>query len=228
MNYLYKYKGKYRLLLELDKNTNDFVRNHDGSIEDIDMYVSCQFGNKITTYGHMDDNKKTMWLTAYIPSVVRGRNIRKALDKKDIPYIRYHETDEEVEFLFKAKYIDEVATLLKAKVNGADISPFSTRNLPKADVEIPTEEIEKYKAIIADVQKGDLLLIHRLTEDFLVNILNKKLRKTNKTFDYSTDMKKLMMARMAKEYIFVKNFWNEYLEYLKKEIKKFYKNKEDR
>jgi hypothetical protein len=214
--------------MEIDKNTCDFPKNPDGSIEDCDMFISCQYGNKITTYGHMDDNKKTVWLTAYIPSVVRGRNIRKALDEKEIPYIRYHETDEEVEFLFKAKYIDEVATLLKAKVNGCDISPFSSKNLPKADVEIPTDEIEKYKVVIVDVQKGDLLLIHRLTEDFLVNILNKKLRKTDKSFDYSADMKKLMMTRMAKEYIFTKGFWNEYLTFLKKEINKFYKNKESR
>lgn len=225
MNYLYKYKGKYRLMLELDKNTNDFPRNPDGSIEDCDMYISCQHGNKITTYGHMDDNKKTVWLTAYIPSLIRGRNVKKALDEKEVPYINYHETDEEVEFLFKAKYIDEVATLLKAKVNGCDISPFSSRNLPKADVELPKEETERYKAVVADVQKSDLLLIHRLTEDFVVNVLNKKLRKTSKAFDYSADMKKLMMSRMAKEYIWIKNFFDEYLEYLQKEIKKFYKNK---
>ena len=39
-------------------------------------------------------------------------------------------------------------------------------------------------------------------------------------------MKKLMMSRQAKEYIYTKNMWNEYLKYLEEEIKKFYKEKE--
>lgn len=226
--YLMKFKGVYRLLPELDKETNDFPRDHKGDIDESydDIFISCQYGNKITTYGHMPDNKKTMWLTAYIPSLGRGRNIKKAMDAKGVPYTHYRETDEEVEFRFKAKDIEEVATLLKAKTSGADISPFSSKNLPKANVKIPTEEIERYKAVIADVQKGDLLIIHRITESFLVNILNKKLRKTEgKSFVYSTDMKKMKMARMAKEYIFTKNMWEEYLVYLKKEIDKFYNNK---
>lgn len=222
-NYLYKYKGKYRLLLEIDKNTNDFVRDENGDVIDIDMYISCQYGNKITAYGHMGDNKKTMWLTAYIPSVVRGKNILKTLDAKGIQYVQPYILDEEVEFKFKAKDIEEVATLLKAKTNGCDISPFSIKNLPKADVEIPTEEIEKYKAISARVEKGDLLLIHRITDAFLVNILSKRLRKTEgKAFSYVTDMKKMKMGRMPKEYIWSKGFFEEYLNYLKKEIDKFY------
>ena len=78
------------------------------------------------------------------------------------------------------------------------------------------------KAITADVRKEDLLVIHRLTEAFLINILNKKLRKTDKSFNYTTDMRKLKMGRMSKEYIYTKEFWNEYLEYLQKGIKKYY------
>ena len=31
MNYLMKYKGVYRLLPELDKNTNDFIRDENGN-----------------------------------------------------------------------------------------------------------------------------------------------------------------------------------------------------
>ena len=38
-NYLKKYQGQYRLKLEIDESTNDFPRNEDGSIEDIDMYM---------------------------------------------------------------------------------------------------------------------------------------------------------------------------------------------
>lgn len=112
---------------------------------------------------------------------------------------------------------------MKVKTSGANISPFSTKNLPKANVEIPTEEIERYKAITAEVQKEDLLIIHRITSDFLSNILAKKYKKLgNKKFDVMVDMRKMMMARMAKEYIYSKGMFEEYLNYLKKEINKFY------
>ena len=224
-NYILKFRNKYRLLPEIDKSTNDFVKNSDGSYADEDIYIPCAYESKITTYGHMKDNKKTVWLTAYIPSIGRGRNIKKALDEKGIEYVGYIETSIEVEFKFKAKDIDEVATLMKARTSGASISPFSTKNLGKANVKIPTEEIERYKAITVKVEKDDLLLIHRITEDFLTNILSKKLRKIERSFNLQFDMRKLMMSRMVKEYIYTKNFWNEYLTYLKKEIDKFYKDR---
>lgn len=224
-----KYKGKFRLLPELDKETNDFPRDPiTGQVDESynDIYIACAYGNKITEYGQMPDNKKTMWLIAYIPSVVRGRNIKKILDEKNIDTVDYRELDFEVEFKFKAKDIDIVADLMKAKTGGANISPFSTRNLPKANVKIPTEEIEKYKAIVSVVQKCDLLLIHRITEDFLAKILQKKYKKiVDKSFDYKSDMRKMKMSRMKKEYIFQKGMWDEYLVYLKKEVQKFYDNK---
>ena len=111
---------------------------------------------------------------------------------------------------------------MKAKTSGANISPFSVKNLPKANVEIPSDEIERYKAIVADVNKGDLLIIHKITTSFLTNVLNRKCRKADKSFNYVEDMRKLMMGRMVKEYIFTKGFWEDYLTYLKKEINKFY------
>ena len=224
-NYLLKYKGTYRILPMLDKETNDFPRDIRGNIEESynDLYISCYYDNKIFVWGH-DTNGRVL-LQAYIPSLIRGRHIKKSLDEQNIPYTNYFETDEEVIFRFKPKDIEVVATLLKAKTNGASISPFSSKNLPKAKVGIPTEEIEKYKAIIADVKQGDLLLIHRLTEAFLVNILNKKYKKeANKKFDYQTDMRKMKMARMSKEYIWCKGLFDEYLTYLKKGIAKFYKD----
>lgn len=223
-NYLLKYKSKYRLLPELDKETNDFLREIDGSIIDDDVHISCQYGNKIFVWGH-DTNGRVL-LQAYIPSLTRGRNIKKSLNEQNVPYTNYFETDEEVIFKFKPKDIEIVATLLKAKTSGASISPFSNKNLPKANVEIPSDQIEKYKAIIANVQKGDLLLISRLTDAFLSNILNKKYKKiVGRKFDVQSDMRKMKMSRIKKEYIFSKNMWDEYLSYLKKGIEKFYKNK---
>lgn len=224
-NYLLKYKGKYRILAELDQNTNDFVRNFDNSINDTDIYISCRNGCRIYTYGHIN-NTRPVWLQAYIPSIGRGHNIVKALKEKDVELVNITENDEEVEFKFKASDIEIVAELMKAKTSGANISPFSTRNLPKSDVKIPTEEIARYKEITSIIPKADLLLISKTTNEFLENILQKGLRHTtqNKKFDYKLDMKKLKMARQIKEYIYTKSYWEEYLEYLKKEFAKVYSN----
>ena len=112
--------------------------------------------------------------------------------------------------------------------SGRSGSPFSTKNLPKSDVEMPTAEIERYKAVVAEVQKDDLLIIHRITADFLSNILEKKYKKLDKAFSYTTDMKKMMMSRLSKEYIYTKGMWNEYLDFLQKKIDIFYKDKKGR
>lgn len=223
MNYIMRYKGRYRLKCEIDQNTGDFPRNEDGSIEDIDVYVSCQHDNRIYCYGHIN-NTRPVWLIAYIPSMKRGRNIVKALKEKDIELVDIIENDEEVEFKFKASDIEIVAELMKAKTSGAKISPFSIKNLPKSDVEIPTEEIARYKEITSVIPKTDLLLISRLTNEFLESVLQKDIRRTtrNKKYEYKSEMKKLKLARQVKEYIWTKNYWDKYLDYLKKEIEKNY------
>lgn len=233
-NYLMKLKGKYRVLPEIDQATNDFPRNKfidikenkDDNIEDADIYIPCYNGSKIMMYGHVD-NKKPIWLIGYIPSIGRGHNVIKALKENGIEYIDHIENSEEVEFKFKAADIEIVAELMKAKTSGAKTSVFSTKNLPKSDVEIPTEKIELYKEITSVIPKGDLLIIYKLTNSFLDNILQKTLRKALKKdgilFDYMNDMKTLKMSRQVKEYIYVKGFWDKYLDYLKKELEKIYK-----
>lgn len=224
-HYLMKYKGTYRVLPELDKVYHDLPRDIHGNIEhdDVELYISCQYGNTIKEWGH--DTNGRMLLQAYIPSIGRGRNIKRAMDAQGIPYTHYYETDEEVEFRFKAKDIAPIAELMKAKTSGANISPFSIKNLPKSDVEIPSAEIERYKAVVAAVQKEDLLIIHKFTTSFLTTVLAKKYKATDKKFDYVVDMRKMMMGRMAKEYIYTKGMWEEYLTYMDKKIKSFYKNK---
>ena len=222
-NYILRYKGKYRLKVELDQNTNDFVRREDESIEDIDVYIDCQHGNKIFTYGHIN-NTRPVWLQAYIPSLKRGRNIVKALKEKNIELVDIKENDKEVEFKFKAVDIDIVAEFMKARTAGANISPFSSKNLPKSDVKIPTEEIARYKEITSVIPKTDLLLISKLTNEFLESVLQKELRNIlkDKKYDYKSEMKKLKLARQTKEFIYVKSYWEKYLNYLTKEITKLY------
>lgn len=223
-NYLLKYKGKYRILAELDQNTNDFVRNFDNSINDTDIYISCRNGCRIYTYGHIN-NTRPVWLQAYIPSIGRGHNIVKALKEKDIELVDIIENDEEVEFKFKASDIEIVAELMKAKTSGCNISPFSIKNLPVSDVEIPTEEIARYKEITSVVPKTNLLLISKLTNEFLENVLQKDIRRItrNKKYEYKSEIKKLMMSRQVKTFIYVKNYWDKYLNYLQNKINEYYR-----
>lgn len=228
MHYLMKYKGTYRVLPVLDEVYHDLPRDNSGNIihEEVELYIACKNGNKITEYGK--DTSNRMVLRAYIPSIGRGRNVKRSMDANGIPYTDYRETDEEVEFRFKAKDIEPIAELMNVKTGGANVSPFSTKNLPKSDVEIPTAEIERYKAVVAEVQKDDLLIIHRITTDFLSNILEKKYNKLDKAFSCAVDMKKMMMSRLSKEYIYTKGMWDEYLDFLQKKIDIFYKDKKGR
>lgn len=226
-HYLMKYKGVYRILPELDEDTHDFPRDKDGGIADgyDDLYISCYHGNKIYFYGH-GANKRVI-LSAYIPSIGRGRNVKKAMDVQGITYTNYLETDTEVEFRFRAKDIEVIAGLLKAKTAGSDISPFSVKNLPKnKNTQIPSNEIARYREITGKVQKDDLLLIHTITVDFLNSVLQKKYRKYDKTYDFRIDMKRMKMARQTKEFIYEKGLWHEYLKFLDNKITDVYKEKE--
>ena len=222
-NYMMKYKGSYRLLPVIDQSTNDFPRDSNGNIEDdLEIYVSCQNGNRIEYYG-LNDSRRAV-LLAYVPSLGRGRNIKKALKKQGVDILFYDESDEEVLFHFNATDIETVATLLKAKTSGANISPMSKRNLPKVKLELPEEDMAAYKDIVDKVDKNDKLLIHRITTEFLDNVLAKELRPkgTRKPYDYKTEMKKLKLASDSKGYIWTKELWNEYLEFLEKEIDSYY------
>lgn len=221
--YMMKYKGSYRLLPVIDQETNDFPRTPSGDVEeDLEIYITCQHGSKIYAYG--TDGHKEMQLAAYVPSLGRGRNVRKAMDKEKIEYYAYDETDEEVRFLFSAKDVESVASLLKAKTGGANISPMSKRNLPKdKSVQIPDEDMQKYKEITSGLSKDKMFSIKSINKSFMDKVLAKRLKKNSrarKPFDYKSDMKKLMLAGNLKCYIYQKGLWNEYLDYLAEHISK--------
>lgn len=215
--YMMKYKGSYRLLPMIDQETNDFPRTPSGDVEeDIEIYITCQHGSKIYAYG--TDGHKEMQLAAYVPSLGRGRNVRKAMDKEKIEYYAYDETDEEVRFLFSSNDIEKVAKLLKAKISGANISPMSKRNLPKDNsVTIPDDDMVMYKNATSSINCGNMAKLKSLNKSFMDNVLAKRLKKNpraRKPFDYKTDMRKMRMSRSVKEYIWSKGLWKEYIDYL--------------
>ena len=127
------------------------------------------------------------------------------------------ENDKEIEFKFHARKLEYIASFLKPATAGSDISPFSTKNLPKCDYPIPEEDLAKYNAILDSMDNKDYLLISRVTDAFLTNKLQKS--KQYRTIDLKKDMKKKCLK--TKEYIHSLGEWDKYIEYLKKEICKW-------
>lgn len=226
-----KYKGKYRIKPNLDQMTNDFPRDTNGNIDPSydDIYIKCEKGIQIYYYGQSV-------LVAYIPSLGKDHNILIAIAKrlnlinqntvsrdyemlysileKDGTVYDIVENDLEIEFKFNAKDIEFIADFLKPQTSGADISPFSTRNLPKSNYTIPVEDITVYKEITNDIPMGDKLLIGHITNDFLNDILSKD--KLYKTVSIKQDMRKKMLK--PKEYIHSMGYWAQYMIYLKEHI----------
>ena len=208
-NYLIShYKGTYRLKVPYDQN-NQFPRKLDGTFEDIDCYIDCQYGNKIFSYGHGT-------LQAYIPSLIRGHNIIKSLQSdygQDIIF-EIEESDSEILFMFKAKDDDKIIPLLKPKTNGASISPFSTKNLPRnKSYRIPDEELVSYQKIASKIPRERILDITHTTNNYLKSLVTKK----NTWDNIKADM--AFKGLKGKEYIHSIGKWDEYIEYLRKELK---------
>lgn len=204
---------KYRVVAEYDQKTNDFPRDKNGSIDDSfdDMYIRCSNGNRIYSYGRGV-------LVAYIPSTGRGKNILKALDENVAFDIET--TDEEVLFKFKYKNLDHVATLLEAHKSRKNkdgnykyISPYSVRNLPKGNVNMPDDELDRYDDLTSNLGKNNPFMISIIDKDFLTLLANKK----NTKDDIKADMK--LKGLKGKDYIYEIGKFDEYLEFIEKRIK---------
>lgn len=226
--YLMKYKGKYRIKPNLDKFTNDFPRTDDNGIDPSydDIYIKCANDSQIYHYG------KSI-LVAYIPSIGRGHNILIAIAReldlisestdsrdyevlyslleKDCTVFDIREYDSEIEFKFNAKNIEMIAKYLKPQTFGADISPFSPRNLPKAKYEIPCKDLTLYKQITDLVPKNNKLFISIITKEFMANIMAKD--SLYRTINMKSHMRQMMLKN--KEYIHSMGYWDKYLKYLR-------------
>lgn len=207
-NYLItNYKGKYRIRTSYDLSTNQFPRKLNGTLEDVDCYIDCQKGTRIHHYGNRI-------LEAYIPSLGRGHNIIKAIQSELGEDVIFHieETDLEVLFRFNSKYMTKLEKYLKPKINGADISPFSSRNLPKLKYIIPDEDLISYKKTIENIPKNQLISLVHITNNFLQSLVTKK----NTWEDIKADM--ALKGLKNKEYIHSIGKWKDYIKHLEKEI----------
>lgn len=229
-----KYKGKYRIKPNLDQFTNDFPRTDDDGIDPSydDIYIKCANDSQIYHYG------KSI-LVAYIPSIGRGHNILIAIAKElnlisestdsrdyenlysllenDGTVFGIREYDSEIEFKFNAKNIEMITKFLKPQTFGADISPFSPRNLPKAEYEIPHKDLTLYKQIIDSVPQNNKLSINIITKEFMANIMSKD--KLYREINMKSHMRQMMLK--PKEYIHSMGYWDKYIKYLSKELKEY-------
>lgn len=213
--YLVKhYKSVYRILPVINNATNDFCRDYDGKIDEDNVYIPCYHNSRIWHYGRSK-------LIAYIPSVQRGHNVIKSLNKMGVNVIEPDESDEEVTFKFNASDMDQVASLMKPKTSGAKTSVFSTKNLPKAQVDIPENELARYKSLVSKLDNP--LKIKTLNGMFLDEVLAKKLRPKGKRkpFDYESDMVRMCLTRDVKGYIWSKGLWEDYLKFLETAINSY-------
>lgn len=199
------YKGVYRLKTPIDLDTKNFPREYTGQFADNDIYIDCQHNIQISSWGRGI-------LEAYVPSLIRGHNIVKAIKSEfgeDIIF-DVKDTDSEVIFKFKANYMTDLKKYLKPKTSGANISPFSTRNLAKNKTyKIPDEELDQYKQIIAKIPKEHILSLTHTTNNYLKLLVSKK----NTWEDIKADM--VLKGLKGKEYIHSLGKWNDYVKYLK-------------
>lgn len=201
------YKSVYRILPVINNATNDFCRDCNGKIDEDNVYIPCYYNSRIWHYGRSK-------LIAYIPSLQRGHNVIKALTKNGVNVFDCDESDGEVVFKFNASDMEQVASLMKPKTSGAKISPFSSKNLPKAQVDIPENELARYKSLVSKLD--NYLVVKGFNNRFLNEVLAKKLRPKGKRkpFDYKQDMKALCLTRDVKGYIYERGLWEDYLKFL--------------
>lgn len=223
-HYLMKYKDKYRVVAQYDKNTNDYPRLLDGSIDPSfsDLYIKCKNGNYIYHFGHST-------LVAVYLSIGKGRNairaiyektignlpeiiiwadIYKELEEKEVLF-DVEETDEEFFFKFKDKNFDVIAEVIQPSTFGAGISPYSTKNLPKTKYTIPEADMEEYRKTTSVVDKENMALLAQATRKFIDHISTKNLTSQ----DIKADMKKQGLS--GRNYFHANGYWSQYLDFIK-------------
>lgn len=146
--------------------------------------------------------------------MIRGHNIIKIIQQSDPSLIfDIEETDSEILFKFKYVNSDKVIPLLKPRTSGSQISPFSSKNLPKSNFKIPDDKLTQYKEIMSKIPPEKLLTLSRMTHSYLQTLVTKK----NNWENIKADMR--LKCVKSKEYIYIIGKWDEYLKYLENEIK---------
>ena len=170
--------------------------------------------NTETTINEYDVERdgKTIHVVKENISIIDKELFNKELNNNSIIW-NVVETDSEVLFRFNSKHMDALEKYLKPKTSGANISPFSSKNLPKnKDYKIPDENLVAYKNIVAKIPQERILIITHTTNKFIKSLVTKK----NTWEDIKADM--ALKGLKGKEYIHSIGKWNDYISYLKENI----------
>lgn len=214
-----KCKGKYRVYAHYDLKTLDFPRDYEGNIDASfgDFYLKGKYDVEIK---HAYNNI----LTCYVPSLTRGKNFivkyynkiynknikgfnqRIVEELKNDKYIDSVDIlDFEVLFTFNIKYLDIINEIVHIKTSGANISPFSVKNLPKKEYEIPKSDLETYKTIIKHFNANQILTYGN-------NFFKDILQISNANFL----IKKERLKR--NQWIHKNGYWDEWIKYLRSQL----------
>lgn len=221
-NYLYQhYKGKYRVLADYDLETHDFPRDDKGNIDQEfnDYYIAGRKGVQIR-----HSNRDI--LGCYIFGTGISHNILNAIYEKElhkkpptkietvvnklieadiIKEVTYY--DKEILFTFKAEHLNDWAKIFKLKTSGANISPLSSKNLPKSDYTINKDDEKDYNELMSKLTKSQKMIVAKKAVATLSNKFTKKQK---------MEMKKLNMK--PKQYIHYIGKWDKLLSEMKKII----------
>lgn len=131
---------------------------------------------------------------------------------KDNIIFEIEETDSEVLFKFKYTDMDKLESILNPSTIACNRSPFSTKNLPKSDYKIPSEDLGIYSDTIKNIPKNELIKLVHISQEFM-----KKKAKTKKQITtLNAEKKKLGMK--PKEFYYYKGWWDEYVKYVKENL----------
>lgn len=109
-----EYKGKYRILCEWDRATLEPIKD--------DTYITCSRNGQIyRVNGEI--------LAYYRPTRGLYKIIEEKLKEKGVDWLEDMCVGSEVLIYFKEYNLNIIADYFGAKTNGADISPWSVRNL---------------------------------------------------------------------------------------------------
>lgn len=205
--YLEKYVGTYRVLAEIDLQTNTFPESDDFE----DMYIPC---TKNCVIKHTYEGNDILALCFY-NSIGAAKNTIKLLKDANIEFESdINDSCVDVYVYFNAKDISEVAKIVKPKTSGKKIHPLSIRNLSKnktrSNYEIPDTEINKLNKIVDHLDKiTKMQFFRKMNKAFLDKTFNK--------INYKEEMKKDGLT--ARQFIHSKGYWDKYVKFISNEIK---------
>lgn len=206
--YLEKYVGTYKVLAEVDPDSNVVIRNNP-TFED--LYIPCKYGVIKSTY---EPDKLALYILDK-PKV--GNRIKTEFISAGI-YFEDDSTDIDTLLYFKESDLDKVAKIIVPKTRGNKIAPFSVSNNKKSGkYEIPQEDMQRYRKLTEslDLDFADKVKYFRSILSKFDDII---LLEKGDDFDIKQQRKELGLK--SKEFIHYLGLWDKYLEFVQGEMNK--------